>query len=200
MLSTKELKKELKKRGLGISGNRTQLIDRLTGNKWTLTYTPSGNFLTGSNTPSENIWIAALQGNYSMVRHHLYESIMRPNYNIDQLSLFGRTVLHQACLGGNSSIITLLIKEGSIDLSGTAYLASSRNNRKILSNFGYKGLTFISLPHTKLLQAKRNLALSQMDINYDIITLLVKYTNKCFTNKPLHHAVYKRSLNEIAFI
>lgn len=39
------------------------------------------------------------------------------------------------------------------------------------------------------------LALSQMDINYDI-TLLVEYTNKCFTNKPLHHAVYKRSLND----
>jgi len=194
MLSVKELKKELKKRELRTSGNKKQLFERLTGSNWTFSNTPSGNFLTGNNTPSENIWVAAVQGNTSMVKRHIREGQMKPGYNIDQLSPFGRTALEQASLGGNINTIKLLIQGGSFDLNGTAYLSSNHVCRRMMGNMGFKGHSFLSLPQVKLLQAKRNLEISKIDMDYDVLTLIIAYTRKCFTNEPTHHAVLKRSL------
>jgi len=193
-MKVKELKKELKKKGLITSGTKTQLIERLTGNIWTFSYTPPGNFLTGP----DNIWVSSVQGNYSMVRRHIHASKMESGYNIDQLSPYGRTALHQACLGGNINIILFLIKEGSLDLNGSAYLSSSRGTRKIMSKFGFKGESFICLPQVKLLQAKRNLVLSQIDIDYDVLSLIVESTRKCFTSKESHHSVLRRFNNSMS--
>ena len=196
MPTIKEVKEELKKKGLKTSGNKAQLIDRLKGNHFTASYTPPGNFSTGTGTPDDNIWAAAVQGNYSMVQRHIKTSKIKPGYNIDQFSPFGRTALDQASLGGHLHTIRLLIKEGAIDLNGTAYLSTNPICRKMLTNMGFKGHSFLCLPQVKLIVAKRNLVLSQIDlgVDYDTLLLIIEYTRKCFTNGPLYHAVLQRSL------
>ena len=199
MPTIKEVKEELKKKGLKTSGNKAQLIDRLNGNQWTSSYTPPGNFLTGTGTPYDNIWVASVQGNYSMVQRHLQISKTKPGYNIDQLSPFGRTALEQASLAGHIHTVRYLINEGSMDLNGTAYLSTNTICRKMLTKMGFKGHSFMCLPQVKLLVAKRNLVLSQIcgELDYDTLLMIIGYTQKCFSNGPLYHSVLKRSVLQI---
>ena len=193
MVTVKELKQELKTKGLKISGNKAQLIDRLKGNHWTTSYTPPGNF---SSTSGDNIWCAAVQGNSHMVLRHINTSKMKSGYNIDQCSPFGRTALEQASLGGHIHTIRLLIKEGAMDLNGNAYLSTNPICRKMLTNMGFKGRSFLCLPQVNLLVAKRNLVLAQINdiVDYDTLLLIIEYTRKSFANGPVYHSVLKRSL------
>ena len=133
VVTLKEINKELKKKGLKTTDNKAQLVDRLKGNQWTASYIPPGNFLTGKGTPYDNIWVASVQGDYSMVQRHLQISKTKPGYNIDQLSPFGRTALEQASLAGHIHIVRYLINEGAMDLNGTAYLSTNRVCRKIMN-------------------------------------------------------------------
>jgi len=121
MVTVKELKKELKELGLPVSGLKAVLIDRLE------TYKADLN--------KDNIWEASAKGNIQAV----VEFCKDERNDINQLSVFDRSALHQASLCGHRHVIYYLIKKGAYDYNGNAYLSGTPLARDLLRKHGFRG-------------------------------------------------------------
>ena len=185
MVTVKELKKELKEFGLPVSGLKAVLIDRLE------TYKAD---LSKADLSKDNIWEASAKGNIQAV----VEFCKDERNDINQLSVFDRSALHQASLCGQRHVIYYLIKKGAYDYNGNAYLSGTPLARDLLRKHGFRGKPFLANPDVKLLNSKRKLCLLHIDElkDYDLILIIQELVEKLFTDKTSNHKIFQRFLNE----
>ena len=212
MVTVKELKATLKDMGLPQSGKKSELIERIDKARKNILSPWECGWMKGRCVVplnEDNIWKASSRGDIGVVRWFIHRMKMesegkwpgslgvKKEYDIDQLSPFGRSALHHASLSGFSSIVRLLLSEGAIDYNGTAYLAASLlEPRAVLKEYGFTGKSFVELPQVRLLTAKRNLLLVKMEIDYDNTLEIEQYVRSIFIDKPIYRRALQKAMKE----
>jgi len=213
MVTVIQLRQTLKDMGLKTGGSKSELIKRIDDAKKDILSPYMSNWMRGHNIPplnEDNIWKASSRGDIGGVKWFIYKFKMEAEgkwpgkigeksyYNIDQLSLFGRSALHHASLSGSSHIVRLLLSEGAIDYNGSVYSACVLpQDHNIMEEYGFTGGKFVELPHVKLLNAKRNLLLAKPpELNYDIIMEIEKIIKYIFTDKEIYRNTLMRAIRE----
>ena len=213
MVTVKELKATLKDMGLPQSGKKSELIERIDKARKNILSPWDSRWMKGRCVVplnEDNIWKASSRGDIGVVRWFIHRMKMeaeeschgsfgvKKEYDIDQLSPFGRSALHHASLSGFSSIVRLLLSEGAIDYNGTAYLAACILGwaRDVLREHGFTGKSFVELSQVRLLTAKRNLLLVKMEIDYDNILEIEHCVRSIFIDKPIYRRALQKAMKE----
>ena len=180
MPTVKGLQTELRSFGLPITGLKEDLIKRLDDYK------------------NDNIWEASVRGDIKKIELIIKTEKKIGNHDINRLSLFNRSALHQAALVGQVNVVEYLIKNGGYDYNGNAYLSGTPSAREIMKKYGFKGICFSQLPEVKLLNAKRKLCLSKIEIyiDYDVMILIQNLINRNFIDTPKNHKIFQIALDE----
>ena len=194
MVTVKELKEELKELGLRRTGPKKDLINRLEEYKKKKVINTLEEYRKEQNKKYD-IWELCRRGNISGVKYLVDSEGLKGNFGINRLSPHDRSPLHMAALCGRSNIVSYLIKNGAYDYNGNAYLSGTVEARNLMCQYGFKGLMFSKLPDVKLLNAKRRLCLSNIDIEYDLILVIQKQIERIFTDKLSNHKVLHRFKN-----
>jgi hypothetical protein len=158
----------------------------------------------------DDLWRAAIRGDLPMVQHFLEEMrgvLSATDFDIDIASPFGRSALYQAALGGHTSTVRWLIEQGASDPNGVAYLACTNpQTREVMAAAGFKGKHFDAEYRVRLLRAERRLVLAlavmherlgnaidgMLGMDYDVLMLLVRASDRIFRDKRVYRQVVKR--------
>eukprot|EP01043_Picozoa_sp_COSAG02_P043795 COSAG02_NODE_3847_length_6152_cov_3.823559_6_plen_177_part_00 len=146
-------------------------------------------------------------------RQHNLRSPLNPSatyctdFDIDIASPFGRSALYQVALGGHTSTVRWLIEQDASDPNGVAYLACTNpQTREVMAAAGFKGKRFDAEYRVRLLRAERRLVLALavmherlgnaidgvLGMDYDVLTLLVRASDRIFRHKRVYRQVVKR--------
>ena len=187
MPTVKELQNELRTSGLPVTGLKTELIKRL------------NEYKNSDIWNASDIWDASVRGDIKRIIEIIKEEKKLGIHDINRLSQFGRPALHQAALVGQVNVVNFLINNGGYDFTGIAYLSGTPGARKIMRKHGFKGKCFLQLPEVKLMKAKQNLVISQIDTDYDITMILADLVKKIFIDSPKFHKTFHKSLYENSY-